>query len=155
MTRWGKMKTNRIDSFSGDFAFLSNFFESPIEIEGHAYPTVEHAFQAFKTHNLVERKNIREAETPGKAKRMGRNVGLRPDWESVKIELMLAFITKKFKDPVLKQKLLETGNAELIEGNTWHDTFWGVDSNTGKGKNWLGRLLMEVREEIRQETKGV
>lgn len=148
------MKTNRIDSFSGDFAFLSNFFSSPIEVEGHTYPTVEHAFQAFKTHNLGERAAIRKAETPAKAKRMGRNVSLRSDWESVKIGLMLDFITKKFKDPILKQRLLDTDDAELVEGNTWHDTFWGVDSNTGKGKNWLGRLLMEVREEIQEENKG-
>jgi ribA/ribD-fused uncharacterized protein len=137
----------RIDSFRGDFAFLSNFLESPIEFEGDVYPTVEHAFQAAKTCDPEERDKVRVAKTPSSAKKIGRRVKLRSDWEAVKVGIMLDLLRIKFSDPALRQQLLGTGDAELVEGNTWNDTFWGVSSKTGKGKNTLGKLLMQVRDE--------
>lgn len=143
---------NRIDNFDGEFAFLSNFYESGCIFEGINYPTVEHAFQAAKTLDKTQRMSIADAETPGKAKRMGRNVQLRPDWESVKTNVMRECLRSKFSVPVLKIKLLSTGDAELIEGNYWHDTCWGVcncEKCGGKGENRLGKLLMEIREEYR------
>lgn len=138
-----------IDRFDGKYAFLSNFYSSPITIRGKVYPTVEHAFQAWKTKDLVEREKIRLAATPGIAKRMGRRVQLRYDWEVIKLDLMLWLLQRKFRDSTLASMLLETGDNELVEGNYWKDTFWGVCN--GIGQNHLGRLLMQVREEIRQQ----
>jgi ribA/ribD-fused uncharacterized protein len=138
---------SKVASFEGPFAFLSNFYPSPIVYEGQRYQTVEHAFQAAKSTDPAERENIRNAPTPGKAKAMGRRVTLRPDWERVKRGVMMECLRLKFADPRLAQQLLKTGEALLEEGNTWGDTYWGkVDGN---GENWLGILLMRVREELR------
>ncbi len=114
-----------IDSFKGRTAFLSNFHASPVEFEGATYPTVEHAFQAAKTLDLRERETIRVAKTPKDAKRLGRSARLRADWEDAKFDIMRALLRRKFAEPNLRQLLLETGRAELVEGNTWHDKTWG------------------------------
>lgn len=140
---------NKIDCFDGEYAFLSNFYDSPIEKDGIVYPTNEHFFQAMKTLDNEERKKIAAAETPGKAKRMGRNVKLRPDWEQSKFQIMKEGLTLKFlchKD--LAEKLVATGDAWLIEGNWWGDTYWGVCN--GVGHNMLGNLLMEIRGDLRK-----
>lgn len=110
------------------------------------YPTTEHAFQAAKTLDEKEREKIRVAKTPGQAKRLGQKVTLRKDWESIKIKIMLNLNRQKFDRADLGDRLVDTGQAELIEGNTWGDTFWGVCK--GVGKNHLGKILMEVREEL-------
>jgi ribA/ribD-fused uncharacterized protein len=138
--------TGPIDRFHGDHGWLSNFWPSPIELDGATYPTVEHAFQAAKTLDLEAREPIRQTTSPGQAKRLGRKVLLRPDWEQVKVEIMRGLLRKKFADPSLAALLRATGDRELIEGNTWNDRFWGVCR--GAGKNWLGRLLMEIRSEL-------
>ena len=140
---------NKIDCFDGEYAFLSNFYDSPIEKDGIVYPTNEHFFQAMKTLDDEERKRIAAAETPGKAKRMGRSVKLRPDWEQSKIQIMKEGLTLKFlchKD--LAEKLVATGDVWLIEGNWWGDTYWGVCN--GVGHNMLGNLLMEIRGDLRK-----
>lgn len=134
----------KIDSFSGNFAFLSNFHQAPLQYEGYTYPTVEHAFQAAKTLDPSERAAIRDAASPGKAKRLGRKASLRPDWNSVRISIMEQLLRIKFSDPWLKECLDITKGAELIEGNTWNDTFWGVCN--GEGQNNLGKLLMAIRD---------
>ena len=149
-----KQKRQRpvIDNFDGVNEFLSNFFPSEIVGEdGITYPTVEHYFQAHKVFNLEDREKIAGAITPGMAKKAGRAVDLRPDWEKVKINIMWDALKLKFKDPNLKQKLLNTKDAKLIEGNTWHDNFWG-DCRCEKcqhkvGRNQLGTLLMVVRQQ--------
>lgn len=133
-----------IDKFSGEYAFLSNFYPCSIMFEGIVYPTAEHAFQAAKALDQLSRRRIASAGTPAEAKRMGRAVKLRPDWESIKIDIMRRVLKEKFRNPDLLRRLRETTHEPLIEGNTWNDTFWGqVD---GKGKNWLGKLLMEIRD---------
>ena len=146
---------NAITVFDGEFAFLSNFYSSPITISGETYPTVEHAFQAFKTYDIEERKKIAAAPTPGKAKRMGRNVVLRPDWEEIKEDIMAICLKAKFNIPELRDKLLATGDEELIEGNTWHDNTWGncvcQKCQDIPGRNMLGMLLMKLRTEIHYE----
>lgn len=142
--------------FDGKHAFLSNFFPSSFEVDGVTFPTVEHWFQAFKTLDPQQFTNIVAAETPGKAKRMGRRATLRPDWEEVKVNIMCEGLRKKFAIPELRVKLLATGDEELVEGNTWHDQTWGRCTCAkcgGQGKNLLGQLLMELREEIRNENK--
>ena len=140
--------SNIIDKFDGEYAFLSNFYESPIKgDDGIAYPTVEHYFQAMKTLNKGQRQEIAAQDTPGKAKRLGRAVDLRSDWEAVKESYMYLALVQKFQDPELRQKLLATGNSTLIEGNTWKDTYWGVCD--GVGLNRLGCTLMKVRDNIK------
>lgn len=134
-----------ITAFSGPYRFLSNFYPSPVTVNGNVYPTVEHAFQASKTTNAIERRRIWNAPTPGVAKRLGRQATLRPDWEAVKIEVMRGLLIEKFEDPVLYDQLRSTDGRQLIEGNTWGDRFWG-ECPVGHGENWLGRLLMEIRD---------
>lgn len=146
-----------IDNFDKEWAFLSNFYESEIEFDGITYPTNEHFFQAMKTFDIDERRAIANALTPGKAKRMGRRVALRPDWEEVKDEIMLEGLYRKFADEQLGEWLLETGDQKLVEGTTWHDKYWGIckcPKCGGQGKNRLGQLLMVVRNELRKE-KGL
>ena len=144
-----------IDCFDGHWAFLSNFYWNEIEFEGIAYPTNEHFFQAMKTLDVNERRAIANCLTPGRAKRMGRRVALRPDWEDVKESVMLEGLCLKFADEQLADWLLETGDEELVEGTTWHDNEWGNCSCPKcahiEGKNKLGRLLMIVRDMIKEE----
>lgn len=141
--------TEIIDRFDGKYRFLSNFYPCKIIYQGIEYPSVEHAYQALKTLDINARKKIAEAATPREAKRMGRKVKLRKDWEKIKIELMEQLVKQKFtcyQD--LRNKLLSTNRSELIEGNTWGDNFWGIYK--GKGKNHLGKILMKVRNEIKK-----
>ena len=144
-----------IDCFDGHWAFLSNFYWNEIEFEGITYPTNEHFFQAMKTLDINERHAIANCRTPGQAKRMGRRVALRPDWEVVKESVMLEGLCLKFADEQLADWLLETGDEELVEGTTWHDNEWGNCSCPKcahiEGKNKLGRLLMIVRDMIKDE----
>jgi len=139
-----------ITHFHGDYFFLSNFYPSTVEWEGEWYPTVEHAFQAAKTFDLDERRAVQYATTAAGAKQIGRQVNLREDWEQVKLDVMRDLVRKKFRDRELRAKLVATGDAELIEGNTWNDKTWGCVMFRGEwiGKNWLGKVLMEVRAEI-------
>jgi ribA/ribD-fused uncharacterized protein len=138
-----------IDSFSGQYRFLSNFFPSPITIKGKVYATVEHAFQAAKLPDPAHQEMVRMACAPGYAKRLGRSYPRRDDWDEIKDGVTLETLRLKFQHhPALAQSLLMTGSARLVEGNTWGDRYWGVCD--GVGKNRLGELLMQVREEIRQ-----
>ena len=141
-----------IDKFSGEFDFLSNFFLRHIIWDGMLFPSSEHAYQAAKTFNMKERELISKEPMPGKAKRLGKNVCLREHWEDIKISIMMDILRIKFSNSDLKQKLLNTGNEELIEGNNWNDRFFGICN--GVGQNWLGRLLMALREELQNEENG-
>lgn len=136
-----------IESFSGEYRFLSNFYPSQVEFEGLVFSTVEHAYQAAKTVNVDERLLVQKAETAAKAKQLGKVVALREDWDKVKLAVMEDLLRKKFRIQELRDKLLNTGDAELIEGNVWNDRYWGVCR--GEGKNHLGRLLMQIRENIK------
>jgi ribA/ribD-fused uncharacterized protein len=136
-----------IDSFTGKYRFLSNFAPSKVDYFGDEYPTVEHAYQAAKTSDPQEREKVRLCKTPGEAKRMGRTITLRKDWEERKIEIMYMLCNHKFSDPLFAAALLETGTEELVEGNNWGDKFWGKVN--GEGENWLGKILMQIREEIK------
>ena len=144
-----------IVEFDGDYAFLSNFYPSTIYHDGITYPTNEHFFQAMKTLDIDERKAIAAAETPGLAKRMGRNVKLRPDWEKIKVDVMRLGLILKFTDAELAEKLIATGDEELVEGNWWHDNTWGnchcTECSRKGGRNLLGMLLMELRKELQYQ----
>lgn len=144
-----------IDSFRGRHTFLSNFHTAWITIDGAEWPTTEHYFAAQKTLDRAARERIRTCTTPGRAKRAGRAVTIRKDWEQVKVGVMLTALQAKFRQhPALAEALLDTGHKKLIEGNTWHDNFWGSCTCGGcenQGTNMLGRLLMVVRAELRHE----
>lgn len=142
---------NVIDQFTGEYAFLSNFYYSDVVLNSVRYPTLEHAFQAAKTLDAIERGTIAVMERPGSAKAYGRKVKMREGWEEMKVGIMYGLLCQKFaKGSRLAGMLITTGDALLVEGNSWHDNFWGVDFRTPeKGQNWLGKLLMQRREEIR------
>ena len=130
-----------IEYFRDEYYFLSNFYSAPVEYMGIRFSSNEAAFQAAK---CPERANEFVRLNPSEAKRLGRRVALRPDWEQVKDNVMYEICLDKFRrNPDLRDKLLATGDAELIEGNTWGDRYWGqVD---GIGRNQLGKTLMRVR----------
>lgn len=142
---------DRIDKFRGEYAFLSNFFPCYVQYEGLDYPSVEHAFQAAKSLDLEVRRGMQVCPSPADAKYCGRRLKLRPDWEQIKIQVMRDLVKDKFTRNLstvdIKKLLLETGDAYLEEGNHHRDTFWGTVD--GKGQNWLGKILMEVREELK------
>jgi len=130
-----------IVAFTDEHAFLSNFHFATVHWEGDSYPTVEHAFQAAKTADKEERRRVRECSSPSQAKKLGKRVTLRSDWETVKIGIMEQLVLEKFTAHAeLNAALLATGERELIEGNTWGDVFWG--KVRGRGKNHLGKILM-------------
>lgn len=140
-----------IYGFFGEYRWLSNFIigSVPIGFEGLTYATVESAYQAAKTLDQEQRKVFAENPDPRFAKKQGRLIQLRSDWEEVKLCVMEHCLRQKFQCPELKRKLLQTYPLYLEETNTWKDTYWGVCN--GLGQNQLGRLLMKLREEYRQE----
>ena len=122
--------------------------------EGLEYPTVEHAFQAAKTTEASIRKHFTNKQLPpSQAKRLGRDVPLRSDWDDVKLKVMEDLIYLKFTRPYMVRRLLDTGNIELIEGNYWGDTYWGIDLQSMSGENHLGKILMKTRDRIKEESK--
>ncbi len=144
-----KGENDWIDCFRGEYHFLSNFYEAPVEYGGFRYLNNEAAFQAQKCLSDEERQAFFFVSA-ARAKSMGRRVLLRADWESVKVGLMEDIVRAKFtQNPELAALLLATGDKKLLEGNTWHDTFWGVESDTHQGENHLGKILMKIREELR------
>jgi ribA/ribD-fused uncharacterized protein len=145
------MSQRIITRFAGSWAFLSNFYVCWFEWGGQSWPTAEHAYQASKAIHPEHRDAIRNARTPGEAKRFGRQIPLRAGWDQVKHDVMHEILRAKFSDPQLRLWLLATGDALLEEGNTWGDTYWGTVN--GVGANHLGQLLMVVRTELEREAR--
>jgi ribA/ribD-fused uncharacterized protein len=143
-----------VKEFQGKYRFLSNFWECPILYEGQIYPSSEHLYQALKTVDQEEREKIRLSPNAAQAKRLGKKVTIRPDWESIKEEIMEEIVWRKFRQNTrLGKALIETGTEELQEGNKWHDLGWGVDLKTGIGENKLGKILMKVRDKLRNSPR--
>ena len=141
-------------SFRGNRAFLSNFSPSIIEYGGVQWPTVEHAFQAAKAiHDNNYVALIKQAATPREAKRLSRTIKLPEEWLYIRVGIMELLLRKKFSDWKLRLLLLSTKDEELIEENDWGDTFWGVCN--GVGENWLGKLLMKIRDEEKKQQEAV
>ena len=137
--------SDAITSFNGDNFFLSNFYVTPVFYQGIRFESSEAAFQAAK---CPERMQEFCGLNPSEAKRLGRSVTLRPDWEEVKLDVMYQVCMAKFtQNPRLAEKLIATGDAELVDGNTWGDRIWGVCD--GVGENNLGKILMQVRDRLR------
>lgn len=143
------MNIKIIDSFRGDYDFLSNFYTCDIEYQGLRFTSVEAAYQAAKCKNPEDMLQFTKL-TPASAKKLGHKVQIRPDFEENKVRIMEQLLIQKFssaKNPILRLKLLNTGlDTTLVEGNTWGDTFWGFCNN--QGKNVLGRLLMKIRYDL-------
>lgn len=149
--------STEILGFFGPFRFLSNFWLCPVVYEGNTYRSSEEAYQAAKTLELEERKRILdiplldERKMGQRARKFGKEVNLRPDWEEVKFSVMLDIIRDKFtRNADLREALLMTGDAYLEETNHWRDTYWGVCN--GVGENNLGKILMQVRNELKNDT---
>lgn len=133
-----------INEFRGEYRFLSNFWSCPVDYGGTTYQNAEAAFQAQKCIDPADRARF-AGLNPSEAKRLGRRVKLRSDWETVKDQIMCQVVQAKFtQNPDLMAKLKATGDAILIEGNTWGDRYWGVCR--GAGQNKLGRILMALRD---------
>lgn len=137
---------DKINSFKNEYYFLSNFYSIPVTYNGLTYQNSEAAFQAQKC--LTDEEKVRfTTMNPSEAKRAGRRVSLRPDWEEIKVNEMSNIVYAKFtQNSELKQKLIQTGDAYLEEGNTWGDRIWGTVN--GNGKNLLGKILMETRDKL-------
>jgi ribA/ribD-fused uncharacterized protein len=152
---------NRIVHFAYEHDFLSNFYPSPVMFDGMNYASVEHAYQAAKTLDSEKRLVFTSGFNPNlsaaQAKKIGRSLDIREDWEKVKVPVMRELLFRKFAKGELREKLIATGDAYLQEGNWWHDVFWGVCYHKMEGKtcrqpeheafggNHLGYLLMDVR----------
>lgn len=138
---------NAITSFNAEFRFLSNFWAAIIRVDDMIFLTVENAYQATKTEDLYERRPFMYI-SPGRAKKLGKKITLRPGWDGMKLHVMEQLLLQKFAATYLKEALLRTGDRELIEGNKWGDTFWGVCE--GLGQNHLGKILMKIRKELKE-----
>lgn len=139
-----------IDRFRGSYSFLSNFYMTPVQYRRIEYVSSEHAYQAAKAEHEDDHDWIAESPTPGKAKRRGGAIDLRPGWNQDRVQVMYDILKDKFAPGSrLAGRLDATGDRELIEGNTWGDAFWGVDEIKG-GRNVLGYVLMQIRQENRQ-----
>jgi len=138
-----------ITHFRGPYRWLSNFWPAKVTFDGMEFSSVEHGYQAAKTLDLAVRRQIAALPTPGQSKRHGRRLKVRDGWDSMKLVVMEDLLRQKFADADLRQKLLGTRDAELVEGNVWGDTFFGVCD--GKGENHLGRLLKVIRNELRNK----
>lgn len=134
------------------YDFLSNMYSTPVTILGRTFECAEAAFQAHKVINPADREQF-VGLNGYEAKRLGRKVALRRDWGMSRLPCMREVIEAKFyPGSKLAIKLLNTGNKRLVEGNSWNDVYWGVCN--GKGQNWLGRILMERRTELRMFVHG-
>jgi ribA/ribD-fused uncharacterized protein len=137
-----------IKGFQGQYRYLSNFFPSMVKFEGRTYLSSEAAYQAAKSYDGEIKDSFTKLDAR-EARRLGQSVVVRADWETEKLNIMYRILRAKFTNgTLLRARLLATGDVHLEETNYWHDTFWGVYA--GKGENHLGRLLMVVRDELRE-----
>lgn len=146
--------TEVIPEFQGKYRWLSNFYLCRVEFEGDTYASAEHAYQAAKLKDRARRSVVMAnrtttlSQSPQHVKQWGKRVPIREDWEDVKLQVMKDILTSKFLDNTLRAQLLSTGSVELVEGNWWHDNFWGscrCRKCGDHGLNHLGKLLMQIR----------
>lgn len=141
-----------IKEFQGEYRWLSNFTKVNITIDGVTFPSIEHAYVSMKIEDnpdwikFCSNPNV----TSGQIKRACRDKQIREDWEEIKLEVMELLCRIKFNKEPFKTYLLSTGDKEIQEGNKWNDTFWGICLKTGIGENHLGKIIMKIRKELKQ-----
>ena len=150
---------NTICSFREEYRFLSNFYQYSFEYNGLVYPNAEAAFQAQKCSNDADRVKYTLQKNPVRVKQMGKKEPNLPvDWDSISYGIMNEILHAKFSVPELADKLKATGDAYLEEGNHWHDNRWGKCTcekcSTKEGQNWLGKILMSIRDELNAKPDG-
>jgi N-glycosidase YbiA len=138
-----------INSFTGKHRFLSNFYPCVITMGNAKYPSAEHAYMSFKNNSPQWIAKCQDSSiTPVQIKQLSRHIDLIEGWDTIRLQVMLDVLDAKFgQNPDLAAQLIATGDEELIEGNTWGDTFWGVRNNVGE--NHLGELLMRIRTRLK------
>lgn len=149
-------RRRKITSFRGEHFFLSNFYPCEVLYDGKIYRSVEHAFQAAKCADDVDREKIRMAPTAAVAKRIGRKIKMKPNWDADRIKVMEQLLRFKFANPSMRGLLITTIPQKIIEENKWHDIYWGVctcEKHQSFGQNHLGKLLMKIREDLKLKTK--
>lgn len=153
-----------IEHFQGQARFLSNFWLAPVSMGGIVYPSAEHAYQAHKSEAFHVRQALAEIPSAGQVKRAGQKIDMRPDWNEVRKRVMLLVVLAKFTQHQDLAKLLaDTGEEHLVEGNRWHDNYWGSCECPAcalgyedmrwadRGFNHLGKTLMAVRNVVRAD----
>ena len=139
--------------FRGQYEFLSNFFMSPLSIEGIVFPTVEHAYQAMKSKDRNVWRVVSQLEYAHQAKMYGKGIAIDPsvDWDKMRDEVMFRLLTAKFNIPHLRVALIKV-QQDIVENNYWHDNYWGIclcDKCEGiKGQNRLGKMISVIRNGI-------
>jgi ribA/ribD-fused uncharacterized protein len=139
-----------IAGFKGDYRWLSNFERCDILYKGILYKSSESAYQAQKTRDIKVRHIFSKLDARD-SKALSKVIKLRDDWDEVKVSIMEEICRIKFNLPQFKSRLVATNNMEIIESNYWGDTFWGVCD--GVGDNHLGKIIMKIRSEIKEELK--
>lgn len=144
---WPNKEDNTsIREFKGAYRWLSNFTGCDIVLDGVTYRSVEHAYMSAKSDDPNWKKFCAETPSPAVVKKASRTIPLVENWNDKKLDVMKECLEQKFSKEPFKTLLKDTGNVELIEGNWWGDTFWGVNLNTGEGQNILGRMIMSIRD---------
>ncbi len=134
--------------FRGDYRWLSNMTPCIVIFDGVAYRSVEHAYMSAKSDDAEWKEFCVNTQSPATVKQQSKNIILRDDWETIKINVMYSLLVQKFNQEPFRQKLIETGDCYIQEGNRWKDTFWGIDLDTNKGNNHLGNLITKIREAL-------
>jgi len=140
-----------IKEFQGNYRWLSNFAPVDIVIRDKAYPSVEHAYMAMKAPDNADWQSFcsNKSNSAGKVKKASKFIQLRPDWDdNCRLTLMKLLLKLKFSQKPFRSKLISTGNQNIQEGNYWNDKFFGICLKTGEGENHLGRLIMNIRDQI-------
>ena len=137
----------QITQFRRQFFFLSNMYPCKVKYDGLVFNSAEHAYQYAKAVTPEDKQYVLDAEDPFDSKKRGRKVRKRADWDDVKLSIMINVVWNKFAmNDDCREALMLTKGYDLIEDNWWDDTYWGICD--GKGENYLGRILMHLRETL-------
>lgn len=153
---WTRLKNvmDKIDRFRGEYGWLSNFADVKIEYKGRTYNSVEHAYLSAKCDDAEWKQLCSENHPAGELKKLSKGIPIVPNWENQKITVMKQLLIKKYTQEPFKTKLINTKGKYIEEGNTWYDIFWGVDLKSGFGENYLGKIIMDIREILLKNNKS-
>jgi ribA/ribD-fused uncharacterized protein len=134
--------------FRGDYRWLSNMTPCIVTLDGVAYRSVEHAYMSAKSDDAEWKEFCFNTESPYTVKQKSKDIILVDNWQNIKINVMYSLLEQKFNQEPFRQKLIDTGDCYIQEGNRWKGTFWGIDLDTNKGTNHLGNLIMKIRDTL-------